>query len=146
MPTLVALGMRTDILVPLGKYKVGFNTLATEEANSGFSDISSRKFKQISSSDFGLGKLTTVIKDSYTFVFEPNPDWSHFYSPAPEIHAYIKRTVYKYNLDKQVQLNSKVLSTIWSDETGKWDRTLDVNGSVKQDEADILINGSGFLK
>ncbi len=79
-------------------------------------------------------------------MFEPNTEWSQFYSPAPEIHAYIKRTVEKYNLAKHVQLNSKVLETIWDDEVGKWKIKVEVDGVVKEDEADILVNGTGFLK
>lgn len=84
--------------------------------------------------------------DGYTFLFEPNPDWSKFYAPQPEIQAYIKRTVAKYNLDKYVSLKSKVLETVWDDEVGKWKIKVDVNGVVQDDEADILLNGSGFLK
>ncbi|KAH8804478.1 hypothetical protein F5884DRAFT_734835 [Xylogone sp. PMI_703] len=89
--------------------------------------------------------IPSPLQDAYTFVFEPNPDWSHFYSPGPEIHAYIKRTTAKYNLDKHVKFNSKILSTIWNDEKGKWDITVEINGAVQQDEADILVNGAGFL-
>ncbi|CZR63758.1 related to monooxigenase [Phialocephala subalpina] len=84
-------------------------------------------------------------QDAYAFLFEPNPDWSKFYSPAPEIHAYIKRTAEKYNLTKNVQLNSKVLETVWDDEVGKWKIKVEINGRVEEDEAHILVNGSGFL-
>jgi len=84
--------------------------------------------------------------DGYTFLFEPNPDWSSFYCPQPEIQAYIKRTVAKYKLDKYVSLKSKVLETVWDDEVGKWKIKVDVNGAVIEDEADVLVNGSGFLK
>lgn len=91
-----------------------------------------------------LSILTTA--DSYTFLFEPNPDWSQFYSPAPEIEAYIKRTAEKYNLTKYVQFKSKVLETVWNQEAGKWKIKIEVDGVVKEDEADILLNGSGFLK
>lgn len=73
-------------------------------------------------------------------------DWSKFYSPAPEIFAYIKRTAAKYNLTKNVQLKSKVIETIWDDEVGKWKIKVEHNGDIWDDEADILVNGSGFLK
>jgi len=88
----------------------------------------------------------TSKTDAYTFLFEANPDWSKFYPPGPEIEAYIKRTAKKYNLDKHVSFNSRILETIWDDEVGKWKIKIDVNGSVKEDEADILVNGAGFLK
>lgn len=79
-------------------------------------------------------------------MFEPNPDWSKFYVGGPEIHAYMKKTTSKWNLDKHVQLNSKILETIWDDEVGKWRIKIDHKGMIKGDEADILVNGAGFLK
>lgn len=84
--------------------------------------------------------------DAYTLGFEPNPNWSQFYVDGPEIHEYIKNTAKKWSLGKHVQLKSKVLETIWDDEAGKWKIKVDVDGTVKEDEADILVNGAGFLK
>ena len=69
-----------------------------------------------------------------------------FYSPAPEIQAYIKRTAEKYNLTKNVNFNSKVLETVWDQEAGKWRLNVEKDGKVVEDEADILVNGAGFLK
>ncbi|KUJ07909.1 FAD/NAD(P)-binding domain-containing protein [Mollisia scopiformis] len=91
------------------------------------------------------GAACDIPSHAYTFLFEPNPDWSKFYSPGPEIHSYIKRTAEKYNLTKHVRLNSKVLETIWGQEAGKWKIKVDIDGFIKEDDADILINGSGFL-
>jgi len=91
------------------------------------------------------GAACDIPAHSYTFLFEANPEWSKFYAPGPEIHAYIKKTVGKYNLDKHIQLKSKVLETVWDNEVGKWKIKVDVNGAVKEDEADILVNGTGFL-
>ncbi|OQV07306.1 hypothetical protein CLAIMM_11760 isoform 2 [Cladophialophora immunda] len=87
----------------------------------------------------------SFVLDAYTFLFEPNPNWSQFYPAQPEIHAYIKATVAKYNLDKYVSLKSKILETIWDDEAGQWKIKFDANGVVREDTADILVNGSGFL-
>jgi cation diffusion facilitator CzcD-associated flavoprotein CzcO len=44
------------------------------------------------------------------FPFDPNPNWPSFYFSGPEIHAYMKQTVKKWNLDRDVQLNTRVLS------------------------------------
>lgn len=90
----------------------------------------------------------TVVKvpaHIYTFPFEPNPDWSSFYVAGSEIWEYIKRTTVKYNLDERVRFNSKVASTIWDDATGKWKINVERNGAIQEDEAGILINGSGIL-
>lgn len=86
------------------------------------------------------------MSDSYTFLFEPNPDWSSFYAPGLEIKEYIQRTVRKYNLDERVQFNSKVTEAVWHEDTGKWRFKIDQAGTIKDDEADIFVNGGGFLK
>ncbi|KAJ5083738.1 hypothetical protein N7456_013165 [Penicillium angulare] len=79
----------------------------------------------------------------YNFLFEPNPNWSHFLAPGAEIQDYIQRTTKKWNLDKDIQFNSKVKSTVWDDESGKWKIEIDQLGSLEHDEADILVNASG---
>lgn len=57
----------------------------------------------------------------------------------------------KFGLDTYVRLNSRVVSSIWSDGAGKWSITIETtdlaNGKMTTttDEADILVNGSGIL-
>lgn len=45
-----------------------------------------------------------------------------------------------------MSLKSKVLETVWDDEVGKWKIKINTNGVLQEDTADILVNGSGFLK
>lgn len=78
--------------------------------------------------------------------FEGNPDWSSFYAGQAEILEYLKRTAAKYNLTKHFQLNTEIVETIWDEDSAKWKILLEHNGERKEDEADFLINGSGFLK
>lgn len=68
-----------------------------------------------------------------------------FYAGGAEIQAYIKRTAAKYGLDKPVKLNSKVIESVW-DEAKKWMIKVNQNGTVIDDEADILVNASGVVK
>jgi cation diffusion facilitator CzcD-associated flavoprotein CzcO len=81
----------------------------------------------------------------YTFSWEPNPDWSSFYADGPEILAYIKRTADKYNLAKDVQLNSKVIFAEWKECDGKWHIQIEQNGKIIEDVSDLLVNASGYL-
>ncbi|KAJ6132066.1 hypothetical protein N7471_007281 [Penicillium samsonianum] len=91
------------------------------------------------------GVACDVPAHAYTFLFEPNPNWSHFYAPGPEIEEYIQRTTKKWNLDKDIQFNTRVTETVWNDELGKWKVEVDQAGTILHDEADILVNASGFL-
>jgi cation diffusion facilitator CzcD-associated flavoprotein CzcO len=87
--------------------------------------------------------LTTYLLQA--FPFDPNPDWSRFYSSGGEIQEYILRTTEKWNLGRDVQLNTKVTSAVWQSDQGQWKVTLDKKGDVKDEYADILISGQGIL-
>lgn len=87
----------------------------------------------------------------YTFPFAPNPKWSKFYSSSEEILQYINDTAAKFELNQYVQLNTKVVETIWSDEHGYWDVKYEklnpISGEVDvmSTKAELLINATGFL-
>ena len=67
-------------------------------------------------------------------------------APGHEILTYVKDTVAKFGLDEHIQFKTKVQETIWDEESGKWKITIEQDGKVKVDEADILVNAAGFLK
>lgn len=81
----------------------------------------------------------------YAFPFDPNPDWSRFYSTGPEIQAYILRTVQKWNLDHDIQLNTRVLGCVWQEELGQWKVTVSHNGTERDEYAEVVVSGQGFL-
>ncbi|KAH7265523.1 NADP-dependent oxidoreductase domain-containing protein [Fusarium redolens] len=91
------------------------------------------------------GVACDVPAHIYTFPFEPNPDWSSFYASGSEIWAYIKRTSDKYGLAENVRFQSKVAQATWNEVAGKWKLKIMQDGEEREDECDILIDGSGFL-
>nr|RBQ95099.1 hypothetical protein FVER53263_05733 [Fusarium verticillioides] len=93
------------------------------------------------------GVACDVPAHIYTFPFEPNPSWSQFYATGPEIWRYIKKTSDKYKLDEPVILNTEVVSSVWDDDTSKWRLEINQghNHDIIQEEADIVINATGFL-
>lgn len=58
----------------------------------------------------------------------------------------MKRTAEKYDLRKYIQLETTMQEAIWDEASAKWKLKLLQNGQTKEDEADFLINGAGFLK
>lgn len=44
-----------------------------------------------------------------------------------------------------MQFNSNVISSIWDHESGKWKIKVDQNGTIIEDEAEVLINATGLL-
>jgi cation diffusion facilitator CzcD-associated flavoprotein CzcO len=80
------------------------------------------------------------------FPFDPNPEWSHFYSSGGEIQEYIVRTTKKWNLDRDIQLNTRVVEAVWQHDKGQWKVTIEKNGKREAVFAHVLINGQGPLE
>ncbi|OAG39283.1 hypothetical protein AYO21_06487 [Fonsecaea monophora] len=91
------------------------------------------------------GVQCDVAAHLYAFPFDPNPRWSRFYASGAEIFEYISRTVRKWNLDRDIQLNTKVVGAYWQEDTGTWKVVVEHNGVQREEYADILVSGQGFL-
>ncbi|KIV82362.1 hypothetical protein PV11_04481 [Exophiala sideris] len=91
------------------------------------------------------GVRCDVPSHIYAFPFDPNPDWGHFYSTGEEIQAYIKHTVKKWNLDRDMQLNTKVTGAYWQEDLGQWKLTVEHDGQHRDEYADIIVAAQGFL-
>jgi cation diffusion facilitator CzcD-associated flavoprotein CzcO len=76
----------------------------------------------------------------YCYSFEPNPDWSHRFSPGPEIRAYFERVARKYDLLRHIRFGKTVASARWED--GRW-----VIGTSDGEElrANVLVDATGPL-
>jgi cation diffusion facilitator CzcD-associated flavoprotein CzcO len=76
----------------------------------------------------------------YSYSFEPNPDWSHRFSPGPEILAYFERVAAKYDLPPHIAFNEKIESARYED--GRWQIE---TGSGEKVTADVFITACGAL-
>ncbi|KAE8334229.1 hypothetical protein BDV24DRAFT_173606 [Aspergillus arachidicola] len=85
-------------------------------------------------------------QDCYQFPFAPNPSWSSYYATGKEIQEYIVSTAEKYDLYEKVNFNTKLVKAVWSEMQGKWKLQLKQCEVVLEDEADIILDGSGVLK
>lgn len=83
----------------------------------------------------------------YAFPFDPNPEWSKFYADGPEILEYMQKTVKKWNLDRDIQFNTKVIALDWLEDAGKWKVRVREDGREERDEmVDVLVSAQGFLR
>lgn len=80
------------------------------------------------------------------FPFDPNPEWTRFYSSGAEIEEYIIKTTKKWNLDRDIQFNTRVVGAWWNEERGQWKVTIQKDGQSSNEWADVLINGQGVLE
>jgi cation diffusion facilitator CzcD-associated flavoprotein CzcO len=86
------------------------------------------------------GIACDVPSHLYSYSFEPNPEWSHRFSPGEEIEAYFERVAHKYGVDGRIQYGEEVTHCAF--ERGRW-RLATKSG--RRDEADVVIAATGVL-
>ncbi|RHZ62629.1 hypothetical protein CDV55_105871 [Aspergillus turcosus] len=93
------------------------------------------------------GCACDIPSHNYQFTWEPNPNWSTFYSKAPEILEYFKNIARKHDLYKFIKLNHKVINAEWSDSDGIWKIQVQDNltGKIIHDWCHFMITASGIL-
>ena len=76
----------------------------------------------------------------YSYSFEPNLDWTHRFSPGPEICAYFERTAEKYGLQDKIEFGKTVTGARY--EEGAW--TVETHDGERL-RADVLVDATGPL-
>lgn len=80
----------------------------------------------------------------YSYSFEPNPDWTHRFSPGPEIRAYFERVAEKYGLLEHITFGVDVDEARFED--GGWViETSTDEGRGASVRADVLVDATGPL-
>jgi len=86
------------------------------------------------------GIACDVPSHMYRFSFEPNPDWSHHYSPGSEIQAYLEGVARKYDVERDVRFGCELTRCEWRD--GRW-HLQTAQGPLEP--ADVVIAATGVL-
>ena len=89
--------------------------------------------------------LIQKLTDSKAFPFDPNPNWSRFYSSGAEIEQYILDTTRKWNLDRDVKLGHDVIEARWMEDLGQWKLVVEHAGQRQTHYVDVLLSGQGVL-
>jgi cation diffusion facilitator CzcD-associated flavoprotein CzcO len=66
------------------------------------------------------GVACDVPAHLYSYSFEPNPNWSRFFSPQSEILAYLQRCAAKYDVMRHIRFESEVASATFDEDDGLW--------------------------
>ena len=91
------------------------------------------------------GVACDIPSHLYTFSFDPNPEWSHYYAYGGEIQQYFEGFADRYKLRKYVKLDTKLVEARWDEERAVWKLTLEDQHSKEQwsDWSHCLVNGTG---
>jgi cation diffusion facilitator CzcD-associated flavoprotein CzcO len=86
----------------------------------------------------GLG--CDVPSHLYSYSFALNPNWSHRYSPGPEIQEYLERTAQEHGVLPFFRFGDEVVRCTY--DRGRW--RVETRGGHR-DEVDIIIAATGVL-
>lgn len=86
------------------------------------------------------GIACDVPSHLYSYSFEPNPEWSHRFSPGGEIQAYFEGVARKHGVEERIRFGDEVTRCEFSG--GRWHLE---TKSGHRDQADVVIAATGVL-
>lgn len=88
------------------------------------------------------GLACDVPTTTYSYFFEPNPNWSRLFSSGAEIKQYADHVADKYDVRRHIRFNTTVEGARWDDDARLWRVTLADGRTLS---ARYLITATGFL-
>ncbi|WP_123027070.1 flavin-containing monooxygenase [Mycolicibacterium stellerae] len=88
------------------------------------------------------GLAVDVPATTYSYFFEPNPNWSRLYSTGTEIKRYANDVADKYDVRRHMRFNTAVESAGWDEDAKVWNIALAGGETIA---TRILITATGFL-
>ncbi|KAI1773983.1 FAD/NAD(P)-binding domain-containing protein [Hypoxylon cercidicola] len=146
------LGTRKHVrIVGIGAGASGMNLIRTLRKNMvNYEHVVYEKNEKVGGTWFENrypGCRCDIPSHNYQFSWKPNPEWSNFFSPAPEIEEYLTRIFEEEHMMDSIKLRHKVVGAWWDENRGLWDiSVLNLEtGEEFKDQANFLVDGSGIL-
>jgi 4-hydroxyacetophenone monooxygenase len=81
----------------------------------------------------------------YSYAFEPNHDWSHFFAKRDELWNYFERVADKYDLRKHIRLGVEVTEARYDETDARWHITAQGADGTELLSARVLVSAVGVL-
>ena len=81
----------------------------------------------------------------YSFSFELNPGWTHFYPFGSEYLEYLHRVAAKYHVNEHIRFDTSVTSCRWDSDSFEWIVITESGGERHEHRANAVITAAGFL-
>jgi len=82
----------------------------------------------------------------YSYSFNNNADWNHFFAKGPDILAYIRRNAELAALKDHTRFNEEVTQSVWDEHAMLWRiDTVTKDGKHDQIAANVLVTATGQL-
>jgi cation diffusion facilitator CzcD-associated flavoprotein CzcO len=66
------------------------------------------------------GVAVDIPSTTYSYSFEPNPDWSRAFAPGRELRAYAEHCADKYDLRRHLRLHTFVEQAVFDERLDRW--------------------------
>ncbi len=88
------------------------------------------------------GLAVDIASVTYSYSFEPNPWWSHWYARGPELKKYADHVADKYDLRRHMRFGTVVEGARWDEDAQQWEVQVAGGEPVR---ATYLVTATGFL-
>lgn len=88
------------------------------------------------------GLTVDVPSTTYSYWFEPNPQWSRLFAPGAELKRYAEHVAHKYDVHRYMRFNTTVEAARWDAEDHAWQVTLRSGETLT---TRFLVVATGFL-
>lgn len=78
------------------------------------------------------GCRVDVMNHFYSYSFEPNHDWSEYYSQRDELQAYFEHCATKYGVAPHIRFETEVQSARWDEASASWSVRLRARGGSEE--------------
>ncbi|SMD25775.1 flavin-containing monooxygenase [Kibdelosporangium aridum] len=86
------------------------------------------------------GLAVDIPSATYSYSFEPNPNWSRLFAPGQELKRYAEHVADKYRLRQYMRFNTVVTGAVWDTDHWAISRRDDTTVTAK-----YLLTATGFL-
>jgi cation diffusion facilitator CzcD-associated flavoprotein CzcO len=88
------------------------------------------------------GLAVDIPSTTYSYWFEPNPNWSRLFAPGAELKRYADHVADKYDVRRHMRFNTVVEGARWDEDAALW-RVALADGATLTSR--FLITATGFL-
>ncbi|MGC0364346.1 cation diffusion facilitator CzcD-associated flavoprotein CzcO [Rhodococcus sp. 27YEA15] len=88
------------------------------------------------------GLAVDIASVTYSYSFEPNPNWSRLFAPGAELKKYADHVADKYDLRRHMSFGAVVEGARWDEATGHWVVSVEGKPDIT---AKYLLTATGFL-
>jgi cation diffusion facilitator CzcD-associated flavoprotein CzcO len=88
------------------------------------------------------GLAVDIPSTTYSYWFEPNPNWSRLFAPGAELKRYADHVTDKYDVRRHMRFNTVVEGARWDEDAVRWRVALSDGKTLT---SRFLVTATGFL-